>query len=210
MLLFFLRWRLVHLVGSKYLTMFRDMIGGWATLAMLTTPLLSMKMWRLTRVSQNIKHCYLRDDTMAFSDNLLWGSTFDAFKISKGCLLIVQAKFYHGTKETLDSYSPEAVSHAIALLKSEKYNQPCLLYFIIWKKMPFSLPEVRFCISNGQYWNFFILKLEDGKLISRESTVYKLSKEALEHSDLPLREIMLLICEWVSFFVNSCIYLWNK
>ena len=45
---------LVKVMGSKFLTPFRDMNCGWV--AMSTTRLLSMRMWWITRVSQSIKH----------------------------------------------------------------------------------------------------------------------------------------------------------
>ncbi|KAG6370050.1 hypothetical protein JVT61DRAFT_12571 [Boletus reticuloceps] len=46
---------------------------------------------------------------------------------------------------------PEAVSQAIALLRSA------------------NLSEVRFCLSDGHTWIFFVLKSENGMLIYYES-----------------------------------------
>ena len=59
---------------------------------------------------------------MAFSDRLLapGGSRDDAFDISKGRLFLVEAK-RQSLEQSLVSYIPEAVSQAIALLKSAKY-----------------------------------------------------------------------------------------
>ena len=58
---------------------------------------------------------------MAFSDRLLapGGSREDAFDISKGRLFLVEAK-RQSLEQSLVSYIPEAVSQAIALLKSAK------------------------------------------------------------------------------------------
>jgi hypothetical protein len=63
----------------------------------------------------------LRDCLMAFSDRLLapGGSRDDALDISKGRLLLVEAK-RQSLEQSLISYIPEAVSQAIALLKSAK------------------------------------------------------------------------------------------
>ena len=57
------------------------------------------------------------------------GSREDAFKIAKGSLFLVEAK-RQGSERTLVSYVPEAVGQAIALLKSAKVRQLCLLYFV--------------------------------------------------------------------------------
>ncbi|KAM6488959.1 hypothetical protein JOM56_015595 [Amanita muscaria] len=102
-------------------------------------------------------------------------STKDAFEISKGRLFFVAAK--HQSIE--HSYIPEAVSQAIALLKSA------------------DLQEVRFCLSDGEIWIFFILKLENEKLTYYESAPEELNRHVLEDSDLPLRKIVQLLCEWL-------------
>ena len=56
---------------------------------------------------------------MAFSDRLLGpgGSREDAFEIAKGRLFLVKAK-RQSLKQELVSHIPEAVSQAIALLRS--------------------------------------------------------------------------------------------
>jgi len=60
---------------------------------------------------------------MAFSDRLLapGGSRDDAFDISKGRLFLVEAERQSLSNTSLVPYIPEAVSQAIALLKSAKY-----------------------------------------------------------------------------------------
>jgi len=63
-----------------------------------------------------------------------------------------------------------------------------------------SLPEVRFCLSDGQTWVFFILKMANETLTYYESASRRLSRDVVENSDLPLREIVQLVCEWVRFF----------
>lgn len=62
---------------------------------------------------------------MAFSDRLLGpgGPRDDAFEITKGYLFLVQAKG-QGLTQNLVSYILEAVSQAIALLKSAKCVSP--------------------------------------------------------------------------------------
>lgn len=65
---------------------------------------------------------------MAFSDRLLapGGSRDDALEISKGRLLLVEAK-RQSLEQGLVTYIPEAVSQAIALLKSAKYASTAYL-----------------------------------------------------------------------------------
>jgi hypothetical protein len=53
--------------------------------------------------------------------------------------------------------------------------------------IPSSLPEIRFCLSGGQTWIFFILKLEDATTTYYESAIRR----------LPLRDIVQLVREWV-------------
>ncbi|KAF8479244.1 hypothetical protein DFH94DRAFT_47310 [Russula ochroleuca] len=101
-----------------------------------------------------------------------------ALDISKGRLFLVEAK-HQSAEKYLISCIPEAISQGIALLKSA------------------NLPEVRFCLSDGQTWIFFILKLAYGTLTYYESASYRLSRDVLENSDLPLREIVQLVCEWL-------------
>ena len=36
-----------------------------------------------------------------------------------------------------------------------------------------------------------------------ESASYRLSRDVLEKSDLPLSEIVQLVCEWVSFSISA-------
>jgi hypothetical protein len=82
------------------------------------------------------------------------------------------------------------------------------LHFIF--RRPLVRPEVRFCLSDGQRWAFFILKSENWKPTYYESATRTLSREVLEGSDLPLRENVQLVCEWVSFSVGPRIcFLWN-
>lgn len=101
----------------------------------------------------------------------------DAFEISRGRLFLVEAK--RQNDRSLVSYIAEAVSQAVALLMSE------------------SLPEVRFCLSDGQTWIFFILKEDNGNLTYYESGGHRLSRDVLETSAEVLREILVLVCEWL-------------
>ncbi|KAG5649264.1 hypothetical protein H0H81_005035 [Sphagnurus paluster] len=105
------------------------------------------------------------------------GSRQDALLIARGQLFLVEAK-RQGERD-LSSYTPDAVSQAIALLKSA------------------NLEEARFCLSDGETWIFFILKSENGKLTYYESAPRLLNRYLLEHSDMSLREIVQLVCEWL-------------
>jgi hypothetical protein len=102
------------------------------------------------------------------------GSREESLRFAKGQLLLVQAKRL-GLGQTFIESVPEAVSQAITLLECA------------------NLPEVRFCLSDGESWCFLILKSENDTLTFYESAIRCLSSE----SDLPLREIVQLICEWL-------------
>lgn len=137
---------------------------------------------------------------MVFSDRLLCpgGSRLeDALYISQGYLFFIEAK--HQSLEK--SYIPKAVSQAIALLRSTRCVNtacftPCLSIF-------FSLPEVRFCLSDGQTWIFFIVKLANDTPTYYESATYHLSRDNMKNSDLPLRVIVQLVREWVGFSIGT-------
>ncbi|KAH9176696.1 hypothetical protein EDB89DRAFT_1939432 [Lactarius sanguifluus] len=105
----------------------------------------------------------------------------DVFKIANGrlFLLVVEVNHQSCSEERLTSCVPEAVGQAIALLKIA------------------NLPEVRFCLSDGQTWTFFILKSENNTLIYYESAIYRLSRDIVENTNLPLREIVQLVREWL-------------
>ncbi|KAI9442459.1 hypothetical protein H4582DRAFT_1283321 [Lactarius indigo] len=120
---------------------------------------------------------YEKDIDMDNHNRLLGpgGSRRHAFKIASGRLFLVEAK----RQNSLSTYVPEAVSQAIALLKIA------------------NLPEVRFCLSDGQTWIFFILKSENNTLTYYESGIRRLDREILKNTDLPLREIVQLIREWL-------------
>jgi hypothetical protein len=51
--------------------------------------------------------------------------------------------------------------------------------------------------------DFFILRLTMETLTYYESASYRLSRDVLEKSDLPLSEIVQLVCEWVSFSISA-------
>ncbi|KAF8965485.1 hypothetical protein BDZ97DRAFT_1658993 [Flammula alnicola] len=134
------------------------------------------------------------EDVSDYKDRLLGpgGSRDDAFDIAKRRLFLVVEAKCQSLEQTFVSYIPEAVSQAIALLKSA------------------NLPEVRFCLSNGQTWIFFVLKSENGKLTYYESATRRLSREVVENSDMPLREIVQLLCEWVSLYISQQNSYWTN
>ncbi|KAL4251082.1 hypothetical protein ABKN59_005641 [Abortiporus biennis] len=143
----------------------------------ITHPISGYELW----LSGNVDYAVIEyENKWDYKDRLLspGGSREDAFDISKGRLFLVQAK-RQSLEETLVLYIPEAVSQAIALLKTA------------------NLPEVRFCLSDGHSWLFFLLKSEDGELTYYESAPRRLSRDTLENSDLQLREIVQLICDWL-------------
>ncbi|KIL57920.1 hypothetical protein M378DRAFT_171229 [Amanita muscaria Koide BX008] len=141
----------------------------------VSDPVSGYEMWHVDYVTVVIEY----EDVWDYKKRLLApGGSKDAFKISKGRLLIVEAKC-QSMEQTFVSFIPEAVSQAIALLKSA------------------NLQELRFCLSDGQTWTFFILKLENEKLTYYESVPVELDRYMLEDSDLPLRKIVQLLCEWL-------------
>jgi len=139
-------------------------------------PVSGYELW----LSGNVDYAVIEyEDVEDNKDRLLspGGSREDAFEISQGRLFLVEAK--RQSRESIASHIPEAVSHAIALLKSA------------------NLTEVRFCLSDGHTWIFFVLKLANETLTYYESAIRNLSRDVLENSDLPLREIVQLVCEWL-------------
>jgi hypothetical protein len=96
---------------------------------------------------------------MAFSARVVGpgGSREESFRFAKGQLLLVQAKRLSLGQTFIESV-PEVVSQAITVLKCAKYvGTTCSTSSI---PLPPSLPEVRFCLSDGEEWKFFILKSE--------------------------------------------------
>ena len=81
---------------------------------------------------------------------------------------------------------------------------PALLLHL--RKLPFSLQMVRFCVTDGENWIFLFLKLENGIRTYYQSEKRSLSRATLvgpgSESVLLLREIVQLLCEWVSFSVG--------
>jgi len=133
------------------------------------------------RLSGNVDYAIIEyDDIEDNKDRLLLpgASRDDTFEIANGRLFLVEAK-RQNLEQSLKSCIPEAVSQAIALLKST------------------NLTEVRFCLSDGQTWIFFILKLENGILTYYESAPRRLARDIVEDSDLQLRVIVRLVCQWL-------------
>lgn len=60
-----------------------------------------------------------------------------------------------------------------------------------------SQKEVHFCLSNGQTWRFYILKLGDDKWVYNHSNPFE-----LERTSQSLSGIVQLVIEWVSFSSN--------
>ncbi|KAH9058876.1 hypothetical protein EDB87DRAFT_1578043 [Lactarius vividus] len=134
----------------------------------------------------DIKHRRSMNCFTAFSERLLGpgGSRWYTFEIASGCLVLVEAK-RQSNEQGLSTYVPEAVSQAIALLKTA------------------NLPEVRFCLFDGQTWFFFILKSENNTLTYYGSGIHRLSRDIAKNTDMPLREIVRLIREWLKPTVDG-------
>ncbi|KAG6374753.1 hypothetical protein JVT61DRAFT_4129 [Boletus reticuloceps] len=145
----------------------------------ISNPVSGYELW----LSGHVDYAVIEyEDVRDYKDRLLapGGSREDAFEISTGRLFLVEAKCQSLSDiHILVSHIPEAVSQAIALLRSA------------------NLSEVRFCLSDGHTWIFFVLKSENGMLIYYESAARRLSRDLLEISDVPLRDIVQLVCEWL-------------
>ncbi|KAK7037851.1 hypothetical protein VNI00_010813 [Paramarasmius palmivorus] len=109
------------------------------------------------------------------------GARETSIDLAQGCLFLVEPKHLN-LQYGLDDSIPEAVSQAIALLKLAQFT-------------PID-SEVRFCLTNGQYWKFLLLRSENGVLKYYESGLRSLDKD-LASSDKELRKIMALVCEWL-------------
>ncbi|TFK69573.1 hypothetical protein BDN72DRAFT_897150 [Pluteus cervinus] len=92
-------------------------------------------------------------------------------EISQLGFFIVQVK--SGPNFTFVSYIPEAVGQAISLLTSR------------------NLPEVRFCLTDGAIWMFFILKRQDQTFMYYQSAMRFFGHAA------QLRQTIVLLCEWL-------------
>ncbi|KAF8195052.1 hypothetical protein BJ912DRAFT_958115 [Pholiota molesta] len=138
-------------------------------------------------LSGNVDYAVIEyEDVEDNKDRLLapGGSREDALAISTGRMLLVEARG-QSPEQSFATYIPKAVSQAIAVLKCA------------------NLAEVRFCLSDGQSWMFFILKSHDGTLTYYESAIRRLSRDVLACSDVPLREIVQLVCEWLRPTMND-------
>ncbi|KAI0781857.1 hypothetical protein C8Q75DRAFT_546155 [Abortiporus biennis] len=107
---------------------------------------------------------------------------------SRGRFLLVEGKrptqSYTDPSEDYILYDniPEAICQAIALLKFSGLKES----------------EVRFCLTDGQKWLFFILqKMEDGQLVYYQSLDRDLSIYSLRESDFQLRELLVILREWL-------------
>jgi len=57
---------------------------------------------------------------------------------------------------------------------------------------------IRFCLSNGMAFIFFVLRREDGIFSYYESIPILMERKEIEVSDQKLREIVQFLLEWVS------------
>ncbi|KAF8064433.1 hypothetical protein FPV67DRAFT_222637 [Lyophyllum atratum] len=112
----------------------------------------------------------------------------DALRIAQGCLFLVEDKRLKCSP--LSSHIPEAVSQAIALLKA----------------IP-NVDEVRFCLSDGETWVFFVQKEEAGRhFVYYESRPFLLRETLLETSVKELKTIISLVTEWLNVSPTPGLY----
>ncbi|KAF5322609.1 hypothetical protein D9619_001348 [Psilocybe cf. subviscida] len=146
-------------VGQRSATILQGLKVPSTDGVQVTHPVSGSELW----LSGNVDYVVIEYDDIEDNRELLLapvGPRFDPFSISKGRLLLVGAKRQSQSQE-FTAHVPKAVSQAIALLKSE------------------NLPEVRFCLSDGQSWMFFILKAEEGTLTYYESTALRMAYSTL-------------------------------
>jgi hypothetical protein len=153
-------------------------------------------------VSHSINHRRSTNFFTAFSDRLLGpgGSREDAFEIANNLLLLVEAKC-QSLEQSLIACIPEAVSQAIALLKSIQ----CVSTACFTLSSEHGIPAFQRSVSvypMGKHDFSSSLKLENDTLTYYESAIRRMSRDIVEDSELPLREILMLVCEWVSFSIG--------
>ncbi|KAI9068072.1 hypothetical protein FKP32DRAFT_1535239, partial [Trametes sanguinea] len=102
----------------------------------------------------------------------------NVLKIARGRLFLVKAKRENPDRSGLASYVPEAVSQAMAVIKST------------------GSPRVRYCLSNGATWLFCLLMFENNQWRNYVAPPLQL-KDRIEASDEGLRLIVQLLLEWV-------------
>ena len=61
---------------------------------------------------------------------------------------------------------------------------------------------MKFCLSNGQMWMFFILKWRDNEWVYYDTGLFQLSEEGLWASNKFLSEIVELVIQWVSLILD--------
>ncbi|KAF9443433.1 hypothetical protein P691DRAFT_808967 [Macrolepiota fuliginosa MF-IS2] len=113
------------------------------------------------------------------------GSRDDVFKISNGRLFLVRSKCQALPGATLASYRAEAVSQAISAA------------------VVGGLKQVRFCLSNGKTWIFFVLKHEDDVWSYYESAARQLSPSK---DGSHLHTIIVLLSCWLEGYFPSELY----
>ncbi|KAL4244190.1 hypothetical protein ABKN59_010755 [Abortiporus biennis] len=128
-------------------------------------PITKAKVW----VPNQLNYLVVKyDDIKDYTELLLVpGNMKDlVIKKARSVLLLVEGKSEgKGEDYELSDNAPEAICQALALLRY----------------LP-RASEIRFCVTDGHKWQFYILKSEeDGKL-----------------SDLELRELLVLLREWLS------------
>ncbi|KAF9237792.1 hypothetical protein BU15DRAFT_62986 [Melanogaster broomeanus] len=115
----------------------------------------------------------------------LGGGRDDAFKISQSDFFLVEAKPRQSSDlSALVSSIPEVVAQAVALQQTTRRT------------------EVRFCLSNGHTWIFFILKPKTVGWSYYESATRQLGREMLGNSSIgtgrALYEMVQLALEWLA------------
>ncbi|KAF5339854.1 hypothetical protein D9611_009067 [Ephemerocybe angulata] len=101
------------------------------------------------------------------------------YQVAEGRLFLVEAKRQPAGKTSLGSFIPEAVTQAMVVLSNSKED------------------TVRFCLSDGEKFIFFILKRENSSYTYYRSITQNLYRPGNAHFEDQLRRVVGLLLEWL-------------
>ncbi|KAG2016616.1 hypothetical protein CC2G_009770 [Coprinopsis cinerea AmutBmut pab1-1] len=109
------------------------------------------------------------------------------FEVAYGFFFLVEAKRHHAVGE-LTASIPEAVTQAMLISKNA------------------NIDTVRFCLSDGSIFIFFVLqRCEDGYTYSQSTPRY-LGLPEESHFDIQMGEITFLLLEWLKVRLTEELY----
>ena len=140
--------------------------------------------------------------SMFLSERLL-GSTMreqDVFHLAQHFFLLVEVKrAEERDKDSLGSYAREAVGQVVALaVRTQSVSTyQCSLHF---NSHVCRRDAVRFCLSDGHIWYFFILERKGEEWVYYQSAPIRLNRELLSNPTgiHQLSRILALMLQWVS------------